>query len=135
MGRGRGKGKKLTAVTTHEHLGNESEEPLPTYKRRGRLQKLLKVPLMDGIDDDYNNAKNEEVTEDVKHSVSTKELKLSVAQNGKKRKKNSPVKESPDPVSDENDGLDTKVEEATRYNGFRHIGSRRKSKPCRAAET
>ncbi|WOL12361.1 hypothetical protein Cni_G21127 [Canna indica] len=133
MGRGRGKGKKLTAVTTHEDLGNESEEPLPAYRRRGRLQKSLKEDIDE--DDNEKNDEVDEVADDVKNSVPSKELKESTVQKGKKRKRYSQVKENPDSVSEENgDELKPKIDEATRCNGFRHNGSRRKSKPHRAAE-
>ncbi|KAK1287190.1 hypothetical protein QJS10_CPB19g01005 [Acorus calamus] len=46
MGRGRGKGKRLTAVTSHEDPGSGGEEPLPAYKRRGRPTKPLKMTSM-----------------------------------------------------------------------------------------
>ncbi|URE18179.1 hypothetical protein MUK42_12575, partial [Musa troglodytarum] len=110
--RGRGKGKKLTAVASHEDLDNDGEEPPPAYKRRGRLQKTLK----DNIDED-DTEKNEEGTDDMKVTVTSKELNGSMGQKGKKRKRYSQVKENPDLVSEENgDELKPKTEELTRSN-------------------
>ncbi|URE12633.1 hypothetical protein MUK42_24370 [Musa troglodytarum] len=130
MGRGRGKGKKLTAVTSHEDLENEIEDPLPAYRRRGRLLK----PLKDDIGED-DAEKNGGGADDMKITVTSKELKGSTVQKGRKRKRCSQVKDKSDSVSEENgDELKPKNEESTGSNGFRHNGSRRKSKPHRAAE-
>ncbi|KAJ8475547.1 hypothetical protein OPV22_019274 [Ensete ventricosum] len=129
MGRGRGKGKKLRAVTSHEDLENDIEHPLPAY-RRGKLQK----PLKDDIGED-DAEKNEGGADDMKITVTSKELKGSTVQKGRKRKSSSQVKDKSDSVSEENgDELKPKTEESTGSNGFRHNGSRRKSKPHRAAE-
>ncbi|CAL9095419.1 unnamed protein product, partial [Musa acuminata var. zebrina] len=128
--RGRGKGKKLTAVTSHEDLENGIEDPLPAYRRRGRLQK----PLKDDIGED-DAEKNEGGADDTKITLTSKELKGSTVQKGRKRKRSSLVKDKSDSVSEENgDELKPKNEESTGSNGFRHNGNRRKSKPHRAAE-
>lgn len=39
MGRGRGRGKKLAIVRSHEDKGSSGEEVVPARKRRGRPQK------------------------------------------------------------------------------------------------
>lgn len=125
MGRGRGKGKKPPTVRSHEDPGSGGEEVLPTYKRRGRPQK----PLKEDIDEEEGcKVEKEEVEEgdDVKPSSFIKENKNSV-ENGKKRKRNLQVKESSDSVIEEDNS-------SLKSNGFRQNGSRRKSKPRRAAE-
>lgn len=132
MGRGRGKGKKLT-VANHEDAASGEDEKVPIQKRRGRPQKLLKDDFdeeeVEKIDDDSDNVKN---------GISNKEMKSpNAAESGRKRKRNPQVKEKVDSVEDENgignNGSST-TDELIKSNGFRHNGSRRKSKPRRAAE-
>ncbi|KAL2332204.1 hypothetical protein Fmac_019785 [Flemingia macrophylla] len=129
MGRGR-KGKKLT-VTNHEDPASGEDEKVPMQKRRGRPQK----PLKDEFDEEVE--KIEDDNDNVKNGISNKEMKSStVAENGRKRKRNSQVKEKLDSVEEENgigNGSST-TDELTKFNGFRHNGSRRKSTPRRAAE-
>jgi len=131
MGRGRGKGKKLTGATSHEDPGSGNEEPLPPYKRRGRPQK----PLKDDMDEE-EVAKIEDEEVDLKLSTPTKEAKgPPTVENGKRRRRRQAVVENSDSLLEENGpGLSTTTEESTRKNGFRQNGSRRKSKPRRAAE-
>ncbi|KAJ0965071.1 hypothetical protein J5N97_026209 [Dioscorea zingiberensis] len=133
MGRGRGKGKKLTVATSHEDPGSGGEEALHAYKRRGRPQKLLK----DDIDEEENEKIEEEEEvegDDIKLTISSKETKGTVVDNGRKRKRQL-VKQSSDSALDEN-GAGTKSGngDTAKPNGFRQNGSRRKSKPRRAAE-
>lgn len=132
MGRGRGKGRKLT-VTNHDDAGSGEEEKIPAQKRRGRPQKSLK----DEIDEEEAEKMEDDDSENLKGSdIVSKEMKIPpAAENGKRRRRNSQVKEKLDPVKDENgDGTRSSTDESTRSNGFRHNGSRRKSKPRRAAE-
>ncbi|XP_058071004.1 uncharacterized protein LOC131220043 [Magnolia sinica] len=132
MGRGRGKGKKLTAVASHEDPGSGGEESLPAHKRRGRPQK----PLKDDIDEEEAEKIEEGDGDGSKAAVPSKEMKGPVAaENGKKRKRYTQVKENADPVKEEN-GVGTRsgANESTKSNGFRQNGSRRKNKPRRAAE-
>ncbi|KAJ0810378.1 hypothetical protein HanPI659440_Chr01g0026371 [Helianthus annuus] len=127
MGRGRGKGKKFT-LTNNDDTGSGEEERIPAQKRRGRPQK----PLVDEIDEDIEKLEDEEnaKSNDV---VSDKDGK--VTENGKKRKRNKQSKEEGDLVKEEStDGTQPNANGSTPVNGFRHIGSRRKSKPRRAAE-
>lgn len=131
MGRGRGKGKKLT-VTNFEDPASGEDEKVPTQKRRGRPQKPLK--------DDFDEEEVEKIEDDsdnVKNGTAYKEMKSPTAtENGRKRKRNSQVKEKLDSVEKENsigNGTST-TDELTKANGFRHNGSRRKSTPRRAAE-
>ncbi|KAJ6813370.1 uncharacterized protein M6B38_143765 [Iris pallida] len=130
--RGRGKGKKLPVVTSHEDPGSGGEEPLPAYKRRGRPQK----PLKDDIDEDVAEKIEEEGGDGVKPSfVPVKEMKAAVAENGKKRKRNPMVKEDSNLDPEENGKvIKANIEVSTRSNGYRQNGNRRKSKPRRAAE-
>lgn len=132
MGRGRGKGRKLT-VTNHDDAGSGEEEKIPAQKRRGRPQK----PLKDEIDEEEAEKIEDDDSENLKGSdIMSKEMKSPpAAENGKRRRRNSQVKEKLEPVKDENgDGTRSSTDESTRSNGFRHNGSRRKSKPRRAAE-
>ncbi|CAA6670892.1 unnamed protein product [Spirodela intermedia] len=59
MGRGRGKGKRLTAVKSHDPESG-GEEVLPSYRRRGRPQK----PLKDDLDNDETGRIEEEEDDD-----------------------------------------------------------------------
>ncbi|URE08814.1 hypothetical protein MUK42_04053 [Musa troglodytarum] len=131
-GRGRGRGKKLTMVTGNEDPGSGREEVLPTYKRRGRPQK----PLKGGSDDDDDDETEKiEDRDNVKLAAQSKEIKGSTMVNGKKRTQYSNAKQNSDLVMDETSaGSQSIDEDSTRSNGFRHNGSRRKSKPRRAAE-
>lgn len=151
MGRGRGKAKKSTTATNNEDLGSGEEEKLPTQKRRGRPTKPLKEDMDEHDDvaqDDHTENNNKSATKE--SSTPTKE------DNGKKRKRNSQAKEKSSSVI----AAAPAKEEETRVvvsnttkssststvtttsddgsikitNGFRHIGSRRKNKPRRAAE-
>lgn len=131
MGRGRGKGKKLT-VTNHEDPGSGEEEKIPAQKRRGRPQK----PLKDEIDEEEVEKIEDEDSENAKIGISSKEMKSSAAEeNGKKRKRYSQAKEKPDSVKEENGiGTRSSTDDSTKSNGFRNNRNRRKSKPRRAAE-
>merc|ERR1739841_133740 len=84
MGRGRGKGKKLTVSTSHDDPESGGEEVLPTYKRRGRPQK----PFKDDVDEeDYGKIEEEEEEEEENYGrtlISSKDDKT-VDENGKKR--------------------------------------------------
>lgn len=130
MGRGRGKGKKLT-VTNHEDPQSGEDEKVSTQKRRGRPQKQLKDDFdeeVEKIEDDNDNVKNE---------VSSKEMKSpNATENGSKRKRNSQVKEKLELVEEEHGvgNRSSTTDDLAKSNGFRHNGSRRKSKPSRAAE-
>ena len=127
MGRSRGKGKKLT-ISNEEDAISEEEEKVPKQKRRGRPQKLFK--------DDFDEEEIEEILEEdacggdnVKNVVSSKEMKnLNTTKHGRKRKRN--LQEKIEPIEEKIESID----ELRKSNGFRHNGSRRKSKPRRAAE-
>ncbi|CAL9172218.1 unnamed protein product [Musa hybrid cultivar] len=132
MGRGKGKGKKLTLATSNEDRGSGDEEAIPAYKRRGRPQR----PLKDDIDEDVTE-KIEDGEDDAKHtSAPSKDPKVSTVVNGKKRKRHGKAKDNPALILEENFGAASKSknDDVTGCNGFRHTGSRRKSKPRRAAE-
>ncbi|KAI4324294.1 hypothetical protein L6164_023845 [Bauhinia variegata] len=131
MGRGRGKGKKLT-VTNHEDPGSGEDEKIPTQKRRGRPQK----PLKDDFDEEEVEKIEEDENDNVKSGLPSKEMKNpTMTEHGRKRKRNSQVKEKLESVEEENDvGNRSSTDDLAKSNGFRHNGSRRKSKPRRAAE-
>uniref|UniRef100_A0A1D1XJN0 Adenine deaminase n=1 Tax=Anthurium amnicola TaxID=1678845 RepID=A0A1D1XJN0_9ARAE len=129
MGRGRGKGKKLTLVTSHEDP-DSGDEVLPAYKKRGRPHKPLK--------EDFNEEKIGKLEEggDVKPAILEKEVKGHIVpENGKKRKTSSEVQENSNSALEENGvKVRSNSDDSTRSNGFRQNGSRRKSTPRRAAE-
>jgi len=127
MGRGR-KGKKAAVVASHEDSGEEEKIPV---KRRGRPQKTLK----DEVDEEeeaekIDEAEEEEDVENSKIPTSNKDNKIPISsENGRKRKRNSQVKENQDSIKVENGPSDS-----IKSVGFRQNGSRRKNKPRRAAE-
>ncbi|GMI64719.1 hypothetical protein like AT3G57930 [Hibiscus trionum] len=128
MRRGRGKAKKQNVVSSFDDPGSGEDEKIPAYKRRGRPQKQMK----DDIDEDEVE-KAEEDGEDLKGSVPAKEMKNQAAtENGRKRKRS---KENIDSIKKGN-GVTTKLstDDSTKPLGYRQNGSRRKSKPRRAAE-
>ncbi|OMO63054.1 hypothetical protein CCACVL1_22507 [Corchorus capsularis] len=129
MRRGRGKAKKQTVVSSHEDPGSGEDEKIPAFKRRGRPQKQLK----DDIEEDEVD-KTEEDGEDVKGSITIKDMKA-LTENGRKRKRSVPAKENIDSVKKEN-GIATKssTDDSTKSVGYRQNGSRRKNTPRRAAE-
>lgn len=133
MGRGRGKGKKQTAIATREDPGSGEEEKIPAYRRRGRPQK----PLKDEIEEeDEDVEKIAEDGEDAKGNISRKDVKnQGIIANRRKRKRSAQVKENTDTVGVES-GIGTKSspDDPTKSAGLRQNGSRRKSKPRRAAE-
>ncbi|XP_019070280.2 uncharacterized protein [Solanum lycopersicum] len=110
MGRGRGKGKKLT-----DDPGSDEEEKIPPQKRRGRPTKSLK--------DDIDEEAVEMIEEEDDSELGIQNLEI----NGNKRRRNTRVKEKHDSVKEEN-GNGTTDESNT---ASRH---RRKNKPRRAAE-
>ncbi|KAG6514780.1 hypothetical protein ZIOFF_025150 [Zingiber officinale] len=128
MGRGTGKGKKLTLSSYNEDPKSGGEELLPAYKRKNRPQK----PLNDDIDEDAEQT--EEGEDDLKLSALNEEVKVLTMVNGKKRKLLSKAKEIPELLETENGSGSKTKEHSTCSNSFRRIGSRRKSKPRRAAE-
>ncbi|KAK8955281.1 hypothetical protein KSP40_PGU012521 [Platanthera guangdongensis] len=120
MGRGRGKGKKPATVGRDEDPESEGEEHNPSYKRRGGSPKSLPD------DADKEEIKRFEENDD---DSTPKEEK------GKKRKRYLQVKDDFNTnLEDKATNIRSKLEETTKTNGFRHNGSRRKSKPHRAAE-
>ncbi|PVH66867.1 hypothetical protein PAHAL_1G372300 [Panicum hallii] len=128
MGRGRGRGKKLTIARSHEDKGSSGEEVVPARKRRGRPQKRFADKI------DQTDVENfvEKVDGDGEE-VDDVKLKNSTSSVGNKRGR--PPKEGSNLVLEENNSsVRSSSDESTRTNGFRQIGSRRKSKPRRAAE-
>ncbi|KAL8204699.1 hypothetical protein R6Q57_010322 [Mikania cordata] len=133
MGRGRGKAKKFT-LTSNDDTGSGEEERIPAQKKRGRPQKPLVDETIE-IDEDFEKIEDEDSTK-VDGVVSNKDMKI--IEDGKKRKRNKQSKEEGDLVKEES-VVETDTNESTHgstqvQNGFRHMGSRRKSKPRRAAE-
>lgn len=132
MGRGRVKGKKPTVSAGNEDPGSGEEETLPSSKRRGRPQK----PLKEEVDQEEAEKIEEEDADNSATSNSGKEIKSpAAAENGKKRKRHTQVKENNDSVKEENGvAVSSSNDAPMKSNGFRPNGSRRKSKPRRAAE-
>ncbi|KAJ1396023.1 hypothetical protein SESBI_32852 [Sesbania bispinosa] len=129
MGRGRGKGKKQPVIA--EDPGSGEEDKVPPYRRRGRPVK----PLTDEIEEVEVTEKIEKDEENVKDNVSSNDLKTLITVNKRKRKRSTQVKEKIDPMKEEN-GIRAKPgpDDSVKTTGFRQNGSRRKSKPRRAAE-
>ncbi|GFP79809.1 hypothetical protein PHJA_000124300 [Phtheirospermum japonicum] len=111
MGRGRGKGKKQFAIGRDDYVSGEDEK-LP-MKRRGRPQKPVK--------DEMASADEVEIIEGEEYED----------EKGKKRKRSKTA----DLINEENGlGTKTNANALIKSLSFRHIGSRRKNKPRRAAE-
>ncbi|KAK3158919.1 hypothetical protein QOZ80_2AG0143380 [Eleusine coracana subsp. coracana] len=127
MGRGRGRGKKVTLVRSHEDKGSSGEEVVPARKRRGRPQKRFAVKI------DQTDIENFVEKVDVNEEQLDDEKLKNTAAVGNKRGR--PLKEGSNIVVEENNSsIRSSSEESTRINGFRQNGSRRKNKPRRAAE-
>ncbi|RAL48511.1 hypothetical protein DM860_005935 [Cuscuta australis] len=128
---GRGKGKKLSA---REDLGSGEEEKITPARRRGRPQKPSK-DLTEGKDEVEKDVEDEGEGDDKKNNILSKDTKNRAAENGKKRKRSSPMKDNGDSTEEEKGlGIQTSTDDLIKSVGFRQNGSRRKSKPRRAAE-
>lgn len=142
MGRGRGRGRKqLTNGRTHEDKGSSGEEVVvPARKRRGRPQKrvaaekiieaeMKKLEAADDGDEDYVVGAG-----DGAKLKGSRTEPASPGAGGNKR--NRVPKEEEDSNLDMENSSSTRSsnDESTRSNGFRQLGSRRKSTPRRAAE-
>ncbi|CAL5193529.1 unnamed protein product [Lathyrus oleraceus] len=131
MGRGRGKGKKQSAII--EDLVSDEEDKVPAHRKRGRPLKPVTDENEDVVDVTEKIEKGEE---NVNGNVSNNDLKTEVITvNKRKRKRSSQVKEKIEPMKEEN-GIRAKSSptDSVKSTGFRQNGSRRKSKPRRAAE-
>lgn len=130
MGRVRAKGKKL-AATNQDDIGSSEEVKVIARKRRGRPQKSLK----DDIDEDEAPKIEDGDSEDTTGEPIKEAGNKTGTQNGKKQKGNVEVKEKVDLAKEEiGNGTKSSSEESKKLNNFRHNRSRRKNKPCRAAE-
>ncbi|XP_076914602.1 uncharacterized protein LOC143573674 [Bidens hawaiensis] len=124
---GRGKSKKFT-LTSNDDTGSGEEERIPAQKKRGRPLK----PSADETEEDIEKIEDETNTKS-NDVASDKDVK--VTENGKKRKRSKQSKDEGDVVKEESEvGTRSNTSELPQVNGFRHVGSRRKSKPRRAAE-
>ncbi|KAL5224594.1 hypothetical protein ABZP36_011233 [Zizania latifolia] len=135
MGRGRGRGRKLTNGSGHEDKGSSGEEVVPARKRRGRPQKRIvdKVDqseaknLVEGDHDDADYQQGE--GQDGVKLKASRTVQSPAAGKGSKRNRLPKEEEGSNPDLEE-----ASNDESTRSNGFRQNGSRRKSTPRRAAE-
>ncbi|KAI6685549.1 hypothetical protein NL676_031462 [Syzygium grande] len=118
--------------SNNEDPGSGKEEKSLAQKRRGRPQKLSR----DELDKEEVEKIEEEDGDDAKLSISSKEKEdQASSEKGNKRKRNSRVRGKLDLVKEQKDiGTRSSGNDLTKLNGFRHNGSRRKRKPCRAAE-
>ncbi|XP_042004641.1 uncharacterized protein LOC121753409 [Salvia splendens] len=135
MGRGRGKGKKQTALAACDDTGSGEDEKLPV-RRRGRPQKPMKDDFEEGDEVEKIEEEDEEDGEETKNLVLSKSSKnQSAAENGRKRKRSSQIKESDELVKEENAvAAKSNATVLIKPVGYRQHGSRRKNKPRRAAE-
>ncbi|KAL1554605.1 hypothetical protein AAHA92_15149 [Salvia divinorum] len=135
MGRGRGKGKKQSALAARDDTGSGEDEKLPV-RRRGRPQKPMKDDFEEG-DEVEKIEEEDEDGEETKNLVSSKSSKNQSAaeNNGRKRKRPSQIKESDELVKEENAvAAKSNTTALIKPVGYRQHGSRRKNKPRRAAE-
>ncbi|KAL6604824.1 hypothetical protein ACP70R_042768 [Stipagrostis hirtigluma subsp. patula] len=134
MGRGRGRGRKLTNGRTHEDKGSSGEEVVvPARKRRGRPQK--RVAAADKIN--QTEVKNLEEADDGDEDYQVGAEKNISAGTGTNKRNRVPKEEEEGSNLDmEENSSSTRSsnDESARSNGFRQTGSRRKSTPRRAAE-
>jgi len=130
MGRVRSRGRKQTVVTASDDRRSGRENVLAS-KRRGQPQK----PLKDGIKEDERIDKVEDNAESSKRLITRNSTDHMDLENGTKKRK-SPVqfKENADFI--EEDGISggkSSNEDSIKPVRLRQNGSRRKSKPRRAA--
>nr|XP_033514906.1 uncharacterized protein LOC117279462 [Nicotiana tomentosiformis] len=117
------KGLKLTVIDPDDP-GSDDEEKIPTQKRRGRPQKSLK----DDIDEQAAEMIKEEDSANEKGGILNLEIKSSATENGKKRNRNTRMKEKHDSIKEEDgNGTRSNTDESTRSNNAFH--HRRKNKP------
>uniref|UniRef100_A0A0D9WPU4 Uncharacterized protein n=1 Tax=Leersia perrieri TaxID=77586 RepID=A0A0D9WPU4_9ORYZ len=140
MGRGRGRGRKLTNGRSHEDKGSSGEEVVPARKRRGRPQKHIadkvdqaeakNLAEVDDGDADYQQGEGED-------GAKPKASRTDKSSAGKGNKRNRLPKEEEGSnldLEEHSSGTRSSNDESTRSSGFRQNGSRRKSTPRRAAE-
>ncbi|XP_062228814.1 uncharacterized protein LOC133926760 [Phragmites australis] len=141
MGRGRGRGRKLTNGRTHEDKGSSGEEVVvPARKRRGRPQKRVAQKInqaevknleeADDGDEDYEVGAGDDAKPEASRAENIS------AGTGTNKRNRMPKEEEGSNLDMEENSSSTRSsnDESTRSNGFRQIGSRRKSTPRRAAE-
>lgn len=130
MGRGRGKGRKQSAAADHDDIGSGEDEKLP-MRRRGRPLK----PLKGEVEEEDKTVMIEKEDADVEEAKNSSKRNQASAENGRKRKRASNVEENAEMVKEENVvGAKANATDLIKPVGFRSNGSRRKSKPRRAAE-
>ncbi|KAJ8448149.1 hypothetical protein Cgig2_031873 [Carnegiea gigantea] len=130
MGRGGSIGRNQTLVAASDDPGSRGEKALAS-KRRGRPQK----PLRDEIEEDEQIDKVEENVESSKRLITkNSEDQTDLENETKKRKSPLQFKENADYIEDGVSGGKPSTEDSIKPVTFRQNGSRRKSKPHRAAE-
>lgn len=131
MRRGRGKGKKQSASAREDHGSGEEDEKIPAYRRRGRPQK----PMKDDFEEEEEE--EEELVEKMEEEEEEEDGSVTSKKEGNERKRKM-VNGSNTDVNEEENGLGSKSSRdgstKSTSTGFRQNGSRRKSKPRRAAE-
>ncbi|XP_022995170.1 uncharacterized protein LOC111490789 [Cucurbita maxima] len=128
MGRGRGKGKKSTIASLEDSTTGE-EDKISSQKQNGSAEQ----PQTDEMKEE-EFGRVEAIDEQAKTDPGEVIESPNPAETGKKRKRNSSMKEKMGLVNDAScKGTQTSIVQV-KSNGFRHHGSRRKSKPRRAAE-
>ncbi|KAG7035836.1 hypothetical protein SDJN02_02635, partial [Cucurbita argyrosperma subsp. argyrosperma] len=128
MGRGRGKGKK-SIITSLEDSTIGEEEKISSQKQNGSAEQAQTDEIKE-----EELGRVEAIDEQAKTDPGKVIENPNPAETGKKRKRNSSMKEKMGLVNDAScKGTQTSIVQV-KSNGFRHHGSRRKSKPRRAAE-
>ncbi|XP_057783400.1 uncharacterized protein LOC131001145 [Salvia miltiorrhiza] len=134
MGRGRGKGRKQSAVADHDDTASGEDEKLP-MRRRGRPHKPLKGEVEEEDKIVMTEKEDDDAEETKKSALSKSKRNQAAAENGRKRKRASHIEENAETVKEENGvGAKASATDLIKSVGYRPNGSRRKNKPRRAAE-
>ncbi|KAF8087464.1 hypothetical protein N665_0585s0040 [Sinapis alba] len=135
MRRGRGKGKKQSASAREDRGSGEEEEDekIPSYRRRGRPQK----PMKDDFEEEEDDEEEEELVEKMEEEEEEEDGSVTSKKEENERRRKM-INGSNMDANEEDNGLGLKSSRdgstKSTSTGFRQNGSRRKSKPRRAAE-
>ncbi|CAN7063004.1 unnamed protein product, partial [Brassica rapa subsp. trilocularis] len=135
MRRGRGKGRKQSA-SAREDRGSGDEEKIPAYRRRGRPHKPMRDDFEEEEEEEEEMVEKLEQEEDIDD---TNESSVTSKKQENERKRKISNGDNADLKEEETElelGSKSSMDGSTKSisTGFRQNGSRRKSKPRRAAE-
>ncbi|XP_078443286.1 uncharacterized protein LOC144712827 [Wolffia australiana] len=138
MGRGRGRGRKLTQVRRYE-TENGGDDGHPSLRGRRKAQNPLKEFAEEDEDRKIkaeDNADEEDSNGLKKTSPKKRSQGSESAETEKKRRRPPQTDDVTGSVASENERLGSMeiIDGSLRSNGFRQSGNRRKNTPRRAAE-